>query len=93
MRRRTVLLLAYGLDMTDEMLLLPEQNRQERGFQNARFLKGHIEQIPLPENSVAVVISNCVINLSSDKPRVLREAFPGAQARWTLRRVGRRCPG
>jgi SAM-dependent methyltransferase len=66
---------AYGLDMTDEMLALAEKNRQERGVQNARFLKGHIEQIPLPNNSVDVVISNCVINLSSEKPRVLREAF------------------
>ena len=66
---------AYGLDMTDEMLALAEANRQERGVQNARFLKGHIEQIPLPDNSVDVMISNCVINLSSEKPRVLREAF------------------
>jgi SAM-dependent methyltransferase len=66
---------AYGLDMTDEMLALAEKNRQERGVQNARFLKGHIEKIPLPNNSVDVIISNCVINLSGDKPRVLREAF------------------
>jgi ubiquinone/menaquinone biosynthesis C-methylase UbiE len=66
---------AYGLDMTDEMLALAEKNRQERGVQNARFLKGDIEQIPLPDDSVDVVISNCVINLSGDKPRVLREAF------------------
>jgi SAM-dependent methyltransferase len=66
---------AYGLDMTDEMLLLAEKNRVERGVQNVRFLKGQIEQIPLPNNSVDVVISNCVINLSSEKPRVLREAF------------------
>ncbi len=66
---------AYGLDMTDEMLSLAEQNRQERGVHNARFLKGDIEQIPLPDASVDVIISNCVINLSSDKPRVLREAF------------------
>jgi SAM-dependent methyltransferase len=66
---------AYGLDMTDEMLALAEKNRQERGVQNARFLKGHIEQIPLPNDSVDVIISNCVINLSGDKPRVLREAF------------------
>jgi arsenite methyltransferase len=57
------------------MLLIAEKNQQERGVQNARFLKGHIEQIPLPDNSVDVVISNCVINLSGDKPRVLREAF------------------
>jgi SAM-dependent methyltransferase len=66
---------AYGLDMTDEMLLLAEKNRQESGIQNVRFLKGDIEQIPLPNDSVDVVISNCVINLSSEKPRVLREAF------------------
>jgi arsenite methyltransferase len=66
---------AYGLDMTDEMLVLAEKNRQERGVENVRFLKGHIEQIPLPDNTVDVIISNCVINLSSEKPRVLREAF------------------
>jgi arsenite methyltransferase len=66
---------AYGLDMTDEMLGLAEQNRQAQGVSNVRFLKGHIEAIPLPENSVDVVISNCVINLSSDKARVLHEAF------------------
>ena len=66
---------AYGLDMTDEMLALAEQNRKAQGVSNVRFLKGHIEQIPLPDNSVDVVISNCVINLSGDKPRVLREAF------------------
>jgi SAM-dependent methyltransferase len=65
----------YGLDMTDEMLLLAEKNRVARGAQNVRFLKGQIEQIPLPNASVDVVISNCVINLSADKPRVLREAF------------------
>jgi SAM-dependent methyltransferase len=66
---------AYGLDMTDEMLTLAEKNRQDRGVQNARFLKGNIEQIPLPNDSVDVIISNCVINLSGDKPRVLREAL------------------
>src|SRR5262245_49602024 len=66
---------AYGLDMTDEMLALAEKNRVDRGVQNARFLKGHLEQIPLPDDSVDVVISNCVINLSGDKPSVLREAF------------------
>jgi SAM-dependent methyltransferase len=66
---------AYGLDMTDEMLALAEKNRIERGVDNVRFLKGHIEQIPLPDESVDVVISNCVINLSGDKPSVLREAF------------------
>jgi arsenite methyltransferase len=66
---------AYGLDMTDEMLSLAEQNRQAAGVENVRFLKGHIETIPLPDNSVDVVISNCVINLSGDKAGVLRETF------------------
>jgi arsenite methyltransferase len=66
---------AYGLDMTDEMLALAERNRQADGAANVKFLKGHIEQIPLPDNSVDVVISNCVINLSADKGSVLREAF------------------
>src|SRR3984893_16760450 len=66
---------AYGLDMTDEMLELAEKNRIERGADNVRFLKGQIEQIPLPDDSVDVVISNCVINLSADKGQVLREAF------------------
>src|SRR5579859_5844126 len=66
---------AYGLDMTDEMLLIAEQNRQAAVVQNARFLKGHIEQIPLPDSSVDVVISNCVINLSGDKSSVVRETF------------------
>jgi SAM-dependent methyltransferase len=66
---------AYGLDMTDEMLALAEKNRQAQGVPNVRFLKGRIEQIPLPDNSVDVVISNCVINLSTEKPGVLREAF------------------
>ena len=66
---------AYGLDMTDEMLALAERNRAEAGVTNAGFLKGHIEEIPLPAASVDVVISNCVINLSGDKDRVLAEAF------------------
>src|SRR5205809_627200 len=66
---------AYGLDMTDEMLALSEKNKAEAGAQNVTFLKGHIEEIPLPDNSVDVVISNCVINLSADKDAVLREAF------------------
>jgi ubiquinone/menaquinone biosynthesis C-methylase UbiE len=66
---------AYGLDMTDEMLALARENQQKAGAQNAEFLKGEIENIPLPESSVDVVISNCVINLSGDKDRVLREAF------------------
>jgi arsenite methyltransferase len=66
---------AYGLDMTDEMLELAEKNRTEAGAENVEFLKGHIEEIPLPEDHVDVVISNCVINLSTDKPKVLSEAF------------------
>ena len=66
---------AYGLDMTDEMLELAERNRAEAGVANVRFLKGVIEAIPLPENAVDVVISNCVINLSADKGQVLREAY------------------
>jgi arsenite methyltransferase len=64
---------AYGLDMTDEMLALAQKNAAEAGVQNAHFLKGVIEQIPLPANSVDVVISNCVINLSTDKRAVLAE--------------------
>jgi arsenite methyltransferase len=66
---------AYGLDMTDEMLALAEKNRAEAGAENVEFLEGHIEEIPLPEDHVDVVISNCVINLSTDKPKVLSEAF------------------
>ena len=66
---------AYGLDMTDEMLALARENQQKAGVRNVEFLKGEIEAIPLPENSVDVIISNCVINLSADKDRVLREAF------------------
>ncbi len=66
---------AYGLDMTDEMLSLARENQQQAGVENVEFLQGEIEQIPLPDNSVDVVISNCVINLSADKDRVLREAF------------------
>src|ERR1700742_1363263 len=66
---------AYGLDMTDDMLALARENQQQAGITNAEFLKGEIENIPLPDNSVDVVISNCVINLSADKDRVLREAF------------------
>jgi SAM-dependent methyltransferase len=65
---------AYGLDMTDAMLDLAERNRAEAGLENVRFLKGIIEDIPLPDESVGVVISNCVINLSADKGKVLREA-------------------
>ncbi len=66
---------AYGLDMTDEMLALANENRRKSGIENVEFLKGEIENIPLPENSVDVIISNCVINLSADKDKVLREAF------------------
>jgi arsenite methyltransferase len=66
---------AYGLDMTDEMLALARENQKKSGLENVEFLKGEIEQIPLPDNSVDVIISNCVINLSADKDRVLREAF------------------
>jgi arsenite methyltransferase len=66
---------AYGLDMTDEMLALAQENQRKAGATNVEFLKGTIEAIPLPDNSVDVIISNCVINLSSDKDAVLREAF------------------
>jgi arsenite methyltransferase len=66
---------AYGLDMTDEMLALANENKRKSGIENVEFLKGEIESIPLPDNSVDVVISNCVINLSANKDRVLREAF------------------
>jgi SAM-dependent methyltransferase len=66
---------AYGLDMTDEMLALARENQRKAGVQNVEFLKGEIEHIPLPDHSVDVIISNCVINLSADKDRVLQEAF------------------
>jgi arsenite methyltransferase len=66
---------AYGLDMTDEMLALARENQRKAGIENVEFLKGEIETIPLPDNSVDVIISNCVINLSGDKDAVLREAF------------------
>jgi arsenite methyltransferase len=66
---------AYGLDMTDEMLALAEENKQKAGVQNVEFLKGEIENVPLPDDSVNVIISNCVINLSANKDRVLAEAF------------------
>jgi len=65
----------YGLDMTDEMLALANENKRKAGVGNVEFLKGEIESIPLPDNSVDVIISNCVINLSADKDKVLREAF------------------
>src|SRR5919112_1070631 len=66
---------AYGLDMTDEMLALARENQRRAGVENVEFLKGEIEAIPLPDNAVDVIISNCVINLSADKRQVLREAF------------------
>src|SRR6201993_4715383 len=66
---------AYGLDMTDEMLALANENKRKSGAENVEFLRGEIEHIPLPDNSVDVIISNCVINLSADKNKVLREAF------------------
>jgi len=66
---------AYGLDMTDDMLALARENQRQAGVENVEFFKGEIENIPLPDNSVDVVISNCVINLSADKDRVLRETF------------------
>jgi len=66
---------AYGLDMTDEMLALAEENKRKSGLTNVEFLKGEIENIPLPDDAVDVIVSNCVINLSGDKDRVLREAF------------------
>src|SRR5580765_5263778 len=66
---------AYGLDMTDDMLALARENQKKSGVTNVEFLRGEIENIPLPSNSVDVIISNCVINLSADKDRVLREAF------------------
>jgi len=66
---------AYGLDMTDEMLALAEKNKRKSGLTNVEFLRGEIEHIPLPDDSVDVIISNCVINLSADKDQVLREAF------------------
>src|SRR6476620_11421004 len=66
---------AYGLDMTDEMLAVAAENKRKSGLTNVEFLKGEIERIPLPDNSVDVIISNCVINLSADKDRVIAEAF------------------
>ena len=66
---------AYGLDMTDEMLELARRNQRKGGVENVEFLKGEIEDVPLPDNTLDVIISNCVINLSADKDKVLREAF------------------
>ena len=82
---------AYGLDMTNEMLELARENQRKAGVENVVFLKGEIENIPLPESSVDVVISNCVINLSGDKDRVLREAFRVLRPERTIR--GFRCGG
>ena len=83
---------AYGLDMTDEMLALARENQRKAGVDNVEFLKGEIESIPLPDNSVDVIISNCVINLSADKDKVLREAFRVPQAGRPLRRLRRGGP-
>lgn len=66
---------AYGLDMTEEMLAVAKENQRKSGVENAEFLKGHIEEIPLPDNTADVIISNCVINLSGDKDQVLKEAY------------------
>ena len=82
---------AYGLDMTDEMLALARENQKKAGVANAEFLKGEIENIPLPDNSVDCVISNCVVNLSADKDRVLRESFSRAEARRPVRGFRRGC--
>ena len=81
---------AFGLDMTDQMLALAEENKRKSGLENVHFLKGEIEHIPLPDNSVDVIISNCVINLSGDKDRVLQGSLPRAQARRPLCGVRRR---
>ena len=81
---------AYGLDMTDEMLALARENQKKAGVDNVEFLKGEIEAIPLPDNSVDVIISNCVINLSADKDRVFAEAFRVLASGRALRGLRRR---
>ena len=78
---------AYGLDMTDDMLALARENQQKSGLTNVEFLKGEIEHIPLPDNSVDVIISNCVINLSADKDRGAARSVSGAETRRPLRRL------
>ena len=83
--------IAYGLDMTDEMLELAERNRAEAGATNAIFLKGEMEAVPLPARSVDVIISNCVINLSTDKPRVFEEMARVLRAGGRIRHQRRRC--
>ena len=83
---------AYGLDMTDDMLALARENQRQAGVENVEFLKGEIEAIPLPDDAVDVIISNCVINLSADKRRVLAEAFRVLRAGRALRRLGRGGP-
>ena len=80
---------AYGLDMTDEMLALANENKRKAGVENVEFLKGEIENIPLPDNSVDVIISNCVINLSADKEQSAARSLPRAEARRPLRRLRR----
>ena len=85
--------IAYGLDMTDEMLALARRNAQEAGVGNAIFLKGEIENVPLPSESVDIVISNCVVNLSTDKPAVLAEMARVLRPRRPHRHLGRRRRG
>ena len=80
---------AYGLDMTDEMLALARENQRKAGVENVEFLKGEIENIPLPDNSVDVIISNCVINLSADKDRVSARGLSRAETGRPLRRFRR----
>jgi predicted RNA methylase len=81
---------AYGLDMTDQMLALARENQRKSGLENVEFLKGEIESIPLPDNTVDVIISNCVINLSGDKDRVLPGSLSRAETGRKIRRLRRR---